>query len=236
MGWFSGYNHYTEKFLYSLTPSYLWKEEENALAMSIQLYLQGKTTLTDIAKSGIATPSLKIKSMINYMYTPEYLFSVSKLPTESDNPDNLKENEQYDESFVGPLPEGYSNVAEYRKVKLKKDNALSTLIYNKFQNQLNFFSKANPNIFISYKLRRVTVKDIPNTPYIFTSFYGKSVIINQRFYYTPKMGSSGSPEYYDISYSGSITVDGETKTFNESYTKIQPENLDSFISTLGPSI
>ena len=165
MGWFSGYNHYTEKFLYSLTPS----------------YLQGKTTLTDIAKSGIATPSLKMKSMINYMYTPEYLFSVSKLPTESDNLDNLKENEQYDESFVGPLPEGYSNVAEYRKVKLKKDNALSTLIYNKFQNQLNFFSKANPNIFISYKLRQVTVKDIPNTPYIFTSFYGKSVIINQRW-------------------------------------------------------
>lgn len=237
MGWFSGYNHYTEKFLYSLTPSYLWKEEENALAMSIQLYLQGKTTLTDIAKSGIATPSLKMKSMINYMYTPEYLFSVSKLPTESDNPDNLKENEQYDESFVGPLPEGYSNVAEYRKAKLKKDNAFSTLIYNKFQNQLNFFSKANPNIFISYKLRQVTVRDIPNnTPYIFTSFYGKSVIIKHRFYYTPKMGSTGSPEYYDISYSGSITVDGKTTTFSESYTNIKPENLDSFISTLGPSI
>lgn len=236
MGWFSGYNHYTEKFLYSLTPSYLWKEEDNALAMSIQLYLQGKTTLTDIAKSGIATPSLKMKSMINYMYTPEYLFSVSKLPTESDNPDNLKENEQYDESFVGPLPEGYSNVAEYRKAKLKKDNAFSTLIYNKFQNQLNFFSKANPNIFISYKLRRVTVRDISNTPYIFTSFYGKSVIINQRFYYTPKMSSTGSPEYYDIRYSGSITVDGETTTFDESYPAIKPENLDSFISTLGPSI
>lgn len=237
MGWFSGYNQYTEKFLYSLTPSYLWKEEENALAMSLQLYLKGKTTLTDIAKSGIATPSLKMKSMINYMYTPEYLMSVSKLPTESDNPDNLKENEQYDESFVGPLPEGYSNVAEYRKAKLKKDNAFSTLIYNKFQNQLNFFSKANPNIFISYKLRQVTVRDIPNnTPYTFTSFYGKSVIINQRFFYTPKMSSTGSPEYYDIDYSGSITVDGETKTFSESYTRIQPNNLDSFISTLGPSI
>ena len=50
------------------------------------------------------------------------------------------------------------------------------------------------------------------------------------------MSSTGMPEYYDIDYAGSINVDGKTTTFDESYTKIQPENLDSFISTLGPSI
>lgn len=236
MGWFHGKDEYHENFMYSLTPSYFWDKNGNALTLAIQRYLKGQTTLTDIAKSGVASPSLKTKTMVKYMFTPEYLRSVNKTSVGNDdinNPDNLKRAEQYSESFIGPLPKGYSNVFYYRAKNIKESRAFIEAATNKYKNQFINFSRNHPEAIVSFSLKKITWRDLPEH---FTSFYGKDITIKLSLTSTPHINTNtGMAEYYDVKYYGNIVIDGDMSFYDKTYDHIAPEEYDELIDSLGPS-